>query len=144
MIKFLNLFMARLYKNIKVYQLSYDFVLDVYDNTEKFPKLEDNNIKSQLRRASVSIPLNIAEGSAKASKKEFLHYLNTAYGSAKEVEVLLNLCYDLKYFTTSQFEFLSEILDELNAKLFLFMRDIEAKIPDRKTKFFRKFEERVR
>ena len=134
--------MARLYKNIKVYQLSYNFVLNVYDETDNFPKSEKNNIKSQLRRASVSIPLNIAEGSAKASQKEFLHYLNTAYGSAKEVEVLLNLCYDLKYFTQSQFDFLSEKLDELNAKLFLFTRDIESRIPDRKTKFFRRFEGR--
>ena len=131
--------MARLYRNIKVYQLAYNFVLKVYNQTENFPKSEENNIKSQLRRAAVSIPLNIAEGSAKASKKEFLHYLNIAYGSAKEIEVLLSLCFDLNYFNSADYNLLSENIDELNAKLFLFLRDVESKVLDRKSTFFRKF-----
>ena len=134
--------MARLYKNIKAYHLAYDLVLDVYKLTEKFPKSEDRNITSQLRRAAVSIPLNIVEGSAKASKKDFLRYLNIAYGSAKEVEVLLELCFDLNYLEQSDYDFLSESSDELNAKLFLFMRDVESKVTDRRTKFFKKFEEK--
>ncbi len=133
--------MARLYKNIRAYHLAYGLVLEIYRRSENFPKSETSNIKSQLRRAAVSIPLNIVEGSAKASKKEFLHYLNIAYGSAKEIEVLLNLCFDLKYLNEGDYNFLSENLDELNAKLFLFMRDVESKVTDRKTKFFRKFEE---
>ena len=135
--------MARLYKNIRAYRLAYDLVLDIYKKTESFPKSEENNLKSQLRRAAVSIPLNIVERSAKASKKEFLRYLNIAYGSAKEVEVLLNLCFDLKFLSQSDYNFLSESSDELNAKLFLFMRDIESKVTDKKTKFFKKFEEKV-
>ncbi|MBT6774040.1 four helix bundle protein [Candidatus Woesearchaeota archaeon] len=135
--------MARLYKNIRAYHLAYDLVLDVYKITEKFPKSEDHNITSQLRRAAVSIPLNIVEGSAKASKKDFLRYLNIAYGSAKEVEVLLELCFDLNYLEQSDYDFLSENSDELNAKLFLFMRDVESKVTDRRTKFFKKFEEKV-
>ena len=136
--------MARLYKNIRAYRLAYDLVLDIYKRTEKFPKSEENNLKSQLRRAAVSIPLNIVEGRAKASKKEFLRYLNIAYGSAKEVEVLLNLCFDLKYLQQSDYDFLSESSDELNAKLFLFMRDVESKVSDKRTKFFKKFEEKVK
>lgn len=133
--------MARLYKNIRAYHLAYNLVLEIYHRTKNFPKLEENNITSQIRRAAVSIPLNIVEGSAKASKKEFLRYLNIAYGSAKEVEVLLDLCKDLKYFKNADYRFLSECLDELNAKLFLFMRDVESKV-DKKTKFFKKFEEK--
>jgi four helix bundle protein len=135
---------ARLYKNIRAYHLAYDLVLEIYHQTKSFPKSEDHNITSQLRRAAVSIPLNIVEGSAKASKKDFLRYLNIAYGSAKEVEVLLNLCFDLNYFRESDYDFLSESLDELNAKLFLFMRDVESKVTDRRTKFFKKFEETVK
>ena len=134
--------MARLYKNIRAYHLAYQFTLDVYDVTDNFPASERNNIISQIRRAAVSIPLNIAEGSAKASHKEFTYFLNVAYGSAKEIEVLLNLSFDLGFLSKKDFDELESQLDELNAKLFLFTRDIESRIPDRKTKFFRRFEGR--
>ena len=135
--------MARNYKNIDIYHLSYTFVLDVYKLTKDFPKSEEHNITSQIRRASVSIPLNIVEGSAKASDKEFIHYLNTAYGSAKEVEVLLQLCVDLNYLSDGDFTFLADHLDELNAKLFLFLRNMESRVPGRKQFFFREFESEV-
>src|SRR3989338_10950708 len=104
--------MARLYKNIDVYNLSYQFVLDLYRITAEFPKSEENNITSQIRRASVSIPLNIAEGSAKASNKEFTYFLNVAYASAKEVEVLLDLSHDLKYLKDDDYTDLKAKLDE--------------------------------
>jgi four helix bundle protein len=133
--------MARNYNKIQSYHLAYEFTLLVYEKTNQFPESEKHNITSQIRRASVSIPLNIAEGSAKASKKEFVHYLNTAYGSAKEIEVLLNLCYDLNYFNETDYNILAEKLDELNAKLFLFIRNVESQINDRKHYFFKKFEE---
>ena len=83
--------MARNYHRIDVYHLSYNFVLDLYRITKEFPKLEEQNVTSQIRRAAVSIPLNIAEGSAKASEREFAYFLNVSYASAKEVEVLIEL-----------------------------------------------------
>ena len=132
--------MARYYQNIRAYHLAYNFVLAVYERTKSFPKSEESNLRSQLRRAAVSLPLNIAEGSAKSSKKEFLYFLGVAYASAKEVEVLLSLCFDLGYFKKSDHDFLSKSLDEFNAKLFLFMRDIESRVTGNRTKFFRKFE----
>ena len=133
--------MARNYKNIKVYHLAYSFVLEIYKVTKDFPKSEQSNITSQIRRASVSIPLNIVEGSAKASSKEFLYFLNVAYASAKEVEVLLSLCKDLNYLDINQSKMLLQRLDELNAGLFLFIRTVESKITSKKTKFFQKFNE---
>lgn len=133
--------MARDYNKIQVYHLAYEFTLLVYRKTNKFPESEKHNITSQIRRAAVSIPLNIAEGSAKASKKEFLHYLNIAYGSGKEVEVLLDLCKDLDYFNEKDHIILAEKLNELNAKLFLFLRHIESRIKGKKYHFFKKFEE---
>jgi four helix bundle protein len=135
--------MARNYKKIDIYHLSYTFVLDLYKLTNDFPKSELNNVTSQIRRAAVSIPLNIVEGSAKASNKEFIHYLNTAYGSAKEVEVLLQLSRDFNYLNDDGFTFLANRLDELNAKLFLFLRNMEGRIPNRKQRFFREFKERA-
>jgi len=134
--------MARNYKKFDVYHLAYDFVLDIYRKTKNFPESEKHNITSQIRRAATSIPLNIAEGSAKASDKEFVHYLNTAYASGKEVEVLLNLCNDLKYLDKIDFEHLSNKLDKLNAKQFLFLRNRESCVKNRKHHFFKKFEDK--
>ncbi len=135
--------MARDYRQIGIYHLAYDFVLEIYRLTKDFPKAEEQNITSQIRRAAVSIPLNIAEGSAKASDREFAYYLNVAYASAKEVEVLLNLCCDLKYLDELQGKQLVLKLDEVNAKLFLFLRNIEARIGSSRYHFFKKFEEKT-
>ena len=134
--------MARLYKNFHVYTLAYDFVLLVYAKTNSFPKSEEQNITSQLRRASVQIPLNIAEGSAKASGKEFAYFLNVSYASAKEVEVLISLCKDLGYFSVDDYALLSSHLEELNAKLFLFIRSVESGVRSNRFQFFQKFEEK--
>jgi four helix bundle protein len=127
--------MARFYKTINSYHLSYQFVLQLYDATKTFPKSEEQNILSQIRRASVSIPLNIVEGSCKASPKEFVHFLNISFASTKEVEVLLQLSHDLGYLSKEKFESLNTQLDEVCAKLFLFTRNIEARINDRNPKF---------
>ena len=136
--------MARNYHNIQVYRHAYAFVLEVYRKTEHFPESEKQNIVHQLRRAAVSIPLNIAEGSAKASNREFAYFLNVSYASAKEVEVLLSLSHDLKYLDYHNFKLLAGKLDELNAKLFLFLRNVEARVPNKKYQFFQKFEEKVK
>ncbi len=134
---------ARNYHQIDVYHLAYDFVLQLYFLTKNFPKSEEQNITSQLRRAAVSIPLNIVEGSAKASNREFAYYLNVAYASAKEVEVLLQLSKDLKYLDEEGYIYLAAKLDPLNAKLFLFLRNVEARIGSTKFQFFKKFEEKM-
>ena len=131
--------MGRYYKKMEVYHLSYDFVLQIYKVLDQFPEHEKNNITSQLRRASVSIPLNIAEGAVKASRREFFHYLNIAFGSAKEVEVLIELSKDLGYFNEETYSHFSNKIDELNSKLYLFIRSVEKDIPN-KQRFFRKFE----
>lgn len=138
--------MARFYKTIDSYHLSYQFVLDVYQLTKNFPKSEEQNITSQLKRAAVSIPLNIAEGSCKASPKEFVHFLNTAFASAKEVEVLLQLSRDLNFLSQTDFDTLSKKLDEVCAKLFMFTRNIESRISDRnpKFRFFQEFKSEKR
>jgi four helix bundle protein len=133
--------MARNYKNIEIYHLAYCFVLEVYGKTNDFPKSESQNITSQIRRAAVSIPLNIVEGSAKAGDREFIYFLNVAYASAKEVEVLISLCHDLNYFNDADFKYLAGKLDEVNAKLFLFLRNMGSRVPEKKYQFFRKFED---
>ena len=133
--------MARQYKNMEIYHLGYNFVLNIYKKTESFPKSEKDNITSQLRRAAVSIPLNIAEGSTRNTKKAFLQFLVYSFGSGKEVEVLLNLSLDLKFINQKDYDVLSQQLDKLMAKLFLFMRSLETRVPGKSTIFFQKFKD---
>ena len=130
--------MARLYKNMEIFQLSYALALDIHKLLDKFPEEQKENITSQMRRAATSIPLNIAEGSVKKSYREFLNFLSYAYGSAKELDVLLSMSKDLNYITKSQYDPIFNKLDELMAKLFGFMKNIEARFENKK-KFFTKF-----
>ena len=134
--------MARNYKELQIYHLSYNFTLKAYKTTEKFPDFEHKNISQQLRRAVVSIPLNIAEGSSRRSDREFLQFLTYAFGSAKEVEVLLNLSKDLSYITPKEFDILFDELNKMMGKMFLFMRDLEQRVPTKKFKFFQKLDKK--
>src|SRR3989344_8610593 len=99
------------FKNLEVWRLAYNFTLKIYKVVEPFPSYEDGNIKSQLRRAATSLPLNISEGSGANSAKMFMTYLIFAYRSTKELETLLLLSKDLGYLTREKFE---EVLGELN------------------------------
>jgi len=89
---------------MEIFQLAYDFTLDIHHILEKFPEKENNNINSQMRRAATSIPLNIAEGAAKKSDREFLNFLSHSYGSAKELDVLLMMSRDLGYITKKEYD----------------------------------------
>ena len=128
--------MARLYANMEIYKLAYNFVFDIYELTKNFPENENNNLTWQMRRAAVSIPINIVEGSTRHSEKAFLNFLTYSYGSTKELEVLLSLSKDLGYITESQHSKVYKKLDEVMAKLFKFMSNIEKKTP---YGFFRKY-----
>lgn len=85
------------YKDLKVWEKAHSFTLKVYEETRNFPKEETYGLISQLKRASSSIPANIAEGCGKNSNLEFAHFLNIALGSSNEAEYFLILACDLKY-----------------------------------------------
>ena len=74
------------FRKYEVWQLSHSLVLDIYSISKNFPKEEQFNITSQLRRACASIPTNISEGCGRNSDKEFNQFLNIALGSASETE----------------------------------------------------------
>lgn len=78
-----------------------DLVEDVYNLTKQFPREETYGLTSQIRRAVVSIPSNIAEGQGRNSTKEFLHHLSIAHGSLCEVETQLLLAERLGYLDSS-------------------------------------------
>lgn len=98
------------FKQLRLWQLSREFVSDIYKLTSTFPNHELHSMVNQLRRASYSIPSNIAEGCGKESQKEFKRYLNIAMGSIKECECFLLLANDLNYISKEQFKEINEKL----------------------------------
>ena len=80
-----------MYRELKVWQKSMDLVVKVYKLCDKLPKTEEYNLKSQIKRAIVSVPLNIAEGKCRYSSNDFAHFLNIANASLTEVEVGLEI-----------------------------------------------------
>ena len=85
------------YKDLEAYKEAKKLVLMVYRLLKQFPKEEQYALCDQLRRAVMSIPSNIAEGSGRFSSKEQLHFLEIAYGSLLEVECQLDVAHDLEY-----------------------------------------------
>jgi len=103
----------RPHENLDVWKKSIDFTVDVYRVTDSFPKEERFGLTSQLRRASVSVAANIAEGAARKSGKEFLNFLSIAQGSASEVETELLIAFRLKYVSDEDYRNLMGRLDEI-------------------------------
>lgn len=105
------------YKDLKVWEKAHRFTLDVYEATKSFPKEEIYSLTNQLRRASSSIPANIAEGCGKNTQADFAHYLNISLGSSNEAEYFLILARDLKYLNEDSFANLFKIVNEVKAML---------------------------
>jgi len=85
------------YKDLIVWQKAMDLVVAVYVLTDLFPKNELYGLISQIRRCSVSIPSNIAEGRRRGSKKDYQHFLIIAYGSGAELETQIEIAKDLRF-----------------------------------------------
>ena len=98
------------HKDLRVWQQSIEMVTSIYMMTQSFPKEETFGLVSQLRRASVSVPSNIAEGYARGTDKEKLHFLRISSGSMSEVETQLLLSLNLGYIGQEKYNELSEIV----------------------------------
>jgi four helix bundle protein len=85
------------FSKIEAWQLADDLAVAVYGATREFPKEEIYGVTSQIRRAAVSVPANIAEGSGRESKKDYLHFLYIARGSLMETQYLIHLSGRLGY-----------------------------------------------
>lgn len=90
------------YSELIAWQKAMDLVERIYEATREFPKEELYGLTSQLRRAAVSIPSNIAEGQGRRSTKEFLHHLSYAHGSLREVETQILIAGRLGYLRRSK------------------------------------------
>jgi four helix bundle protein len=94
----------RPHEKLEVWCRAIDFVTSVYKSTATFPNEEKFGLTSQVRRSAVSIPANIAEGAARHTTKEFLHFLSIAQGSASELETELLIAHRLGYLERAAYE----------------------------------------
>ena len=105
------------FEKLNVWAISRKLVKDIYLISSKFPKSELYGFTSQIRRAAISIPNNIAEGSARSSKKDQANFTTIAYASAMEVLNLLILGVDLGYLDNQKYLESRVLLEEVSNKL---------------------------
>ena len=103
--------------DLQAYKEAKLLVKDVYILLEKFPNYEVYALGDQLRRAVVSVPSNIAEGSGRGSVKEKIHFLEIAYGSLTETLCQLDIAHDLGYITNIEFNNIQEKIDVIGKLL---------------------------
>ena len=105
------------HKDLDVWKKSVLLVTSIYEVTKAFPKDEIYGITNQIRRSAVSIPSNIAEGSARQGDKEFAHFLYISLGSLSELETQLIIANNLKYLTLNDYEMTIDRLEEIRKML---------------------------
>lgn len=101
------------YKELVVWQKSLDITYRIYKITGEFPSEEKFGLTSQMRRAAVSIPSNIAEGYARKNKKENAYFVNVSYGSATELETQLIIAKRLNFLREDDFQSTNLLLEEV-------------------------------
>ncbi len=115
--------LAKSFQDLLVWQKAHAFVLSVYSLSHTFPKEELYGLTSQLRRAAVSIPANIAEGFRKAGKPDKCRFMNIAQGSVEECRYYLILAKDIGYGDTSK---LMSQIEEISKLLTSYIKSIQS------------------
>ena len=110
--------MSRDFKKLDVFHLADDLVIDVYRASRRFPDDERYGLQAQLRRATVSVPSNIVEGSARQSNKDYGQFLRIALGSASEARYLLSVATRLRYLE-------ADVAEPLHARFDRLVRGLE-------------------
>ncbi len=114
------------FRNLKVWEKAHTLTLDVYRASKSFPREEIYGLTSQVRRASVSIGSNIAEGSCRKGDAEFARFLQMAAGSASEVEYQLLLARDLEFLKIADYQRISDEVVEVKRMLASLMQKLRA------------------
>ncbi|MEM6782498.1 MAG: four helix bundle protein [Bacteroidota bacterium] len=117
------------YTDLIVWQRAMDLVDEVYDLARAFPTDERFDLRSQVRRAAVSIPSNIAEGWGRASRKEYLHFLSIARGSLYEVETQMRIAARRQYIRQEEVTILLRHTTEIGKMLLALIRSLKATKP---------------
>jgi four helix bundle protein len=119
--------MLKNYKELKVWQKAYELCLKIYKTTNTFPKEERYGLTSQIRRAAVSIPSNIAEGYGRRTTGEYIQALYVAYGSQCELETQILLAGDLGFIKADDLEKLNKDVGDVERMLKGLIRSLEKK-----------------
>ncbi|GEO06566.1 four helix bundle protein [Adhaeribacter aerolatus] len=114
------------FKDLLIWQRSHQLTLNIYKTSASFPAEKKFGLTSQIRRASASIPTNIAEGSGRQSYAEFHRFLTIAMGSASELEYQLLLSKDLSYLSDSSFSLLNNELMEIKKMLNSYIQKVKS------------------
>ena len=115
------------YKDLIVWKKSMDLVKEIYLLTEKFPADEKFGLKSQMERAVVSIPSQIAEGYLRRHRKEYIQFLSISLGSAAELETQILVCKSLNKFKHLDFTKAGQFLEEVMKMLYVMISKMEVK-----------------
>jgi four helix bundle protein len=118
--------MSTAFSDLRVWQRAMDLALEVYQTTRSFPRDETYGLTSQMRRAAVSVPSNIAEGRGRFSHKELVQYLLNARGSLLELETQIILANRLGYVSADRTENLTKTVEETARMLNALMNTIKA------------------
>lgn len=113
------------YKDLKVWQKAIELSTEVYRITRKFPKDERFGLISQINRAVISIPSNIAEGAGRDTERDFNHFLGIALGSSFELETQLVISKELEYIEASDFERIEKEIEYLQKMVFKLKKSLK-------------------
>jgi four helix bundle protein len=105
------------HKKLDVWKKAINLVQQIYDLTKTFPKNEDYSLTSQMRRAAISVPSNIAEGAARQTKKEFMKFLHMSQGSLSELDTHLEIAVGLGYTKELSGEGLFALMNDIDKML---------------------------
>jgi four helix bundle protein len=119
--------MLKNFKDLKVWQKAYQLCLEIYKTTKNFPNEEKYGLSSQLRRAAISIPSNIAEGYGRKTIPDYVRCLYIAYGSTCELETQTLLSGDLDYLSENNQDTLLEKIKEVERMLMALIKSLENK-----------------
>ena len=113
------------YKDLMIWQRSIELVVSIYEVLKKFPRIEDYNLTSQIRRAAVSIPANIAEGFGRRTKKDYAQFLNISRGSLYELETHLILASRFGYITDDELRKFADEISQIGKMTNAFITKLE-------------------
>ena len=113
------------FRDLLIWQKSMNLVTEIYQVTNSFPKEEVYGITSQIRRSSISIPSNIAEGYGRNGNNDYLRFLNISISSLFEMQTQLEISFNLKYINEIQFNKINEDSKEVERMLSSFIRKIK-------------------
>ena len=113
------------FKNLNIWKLALELANEVYNLTDQFPKNEEFGLKSQLRRCSVSVASNIAEGSSRSSNKDFNRFLEISLGSLYELQTQIIISSNRNYFELEKLNIIENKITELQRMISGFQKTLQ-------------------